>query len=144
MIRWLQAAVWKEHHTVLCIWAHAPSTWTTPTLTLLYIALMASPACEALQHEVTLVCIFLWVAVPGSLFKEPSKRTESIKSKDMPGTPGGCHLCHLQYTSTMNSEHLDHEQWKSGLQLGSVISYTNPSPSVSRWYRWYPDIFLIP
>ena len=33
----LQAAVWKAHHTVLCTCAHAPSTWTTPTLTLLYI-----------------------------------------------------------------------------------------------------------
>ena len=27
--RWLQAAVWKEHHTVLCTCAHVQSTWTT-------------------------------------------------------------------------------------------------------------------
>ena len=33
--RWLQAAVWKEHHTVHCTCAHAQGTWTTPTLTLL-------------------------------------------------------------------------------------------------------------
>ena len=48
----LQAAVWKAHHTVLCTCAHAPSTWTTPTLTLLYITLMASPVCEALQYSI--------------------------------------------------------------------------------------------
>ena len=46
----LQAAVWKEHRTVLCTCAHAPSTWTTPTFSLLYITLMASPVCEALQY----------------------------------------------------------------------------------------------
>ena len=54
VVRWLQAAVWKEHHTVLCTCAHAQSTWTTPTLTLLYITLMASPVCKALQYEVSL------------------------------------------------------------------------------------------
>ena len=48
--RWLQAAVWQEHHTVLCTYAHPQSTWTTLTLTLLYIVLMASPVCEALQY----------------------------------------------------------------------------------------------
>ena len=47
----LQAAVWKAHHTVLCTCAHALSTWATPTLTLLYITLMAPPVCEALQLE---------------------------------------------------------------------------------------------
>ena len=37
----LQAAVWKAHqHTVLCTCAHTSSTWTTPTLTLLYVTLM--------------------------------------------------------------------------------------------------------
>ena len=40
----------QEHHTVLCTCAHPQSTWTTLTLTLLYIALMASPVCEALQR----------------------------------------------------------------------------------------------
>ena len=44
----LQAAVWQEHHTVLCTCALAQSTWTTPTLTLLYITLMTSPVCEAI------------------------------------------------------------------------------------------------
>ena len=44
------SCVWQEHHTVLCTCAHAQSTWTTPTLTLLYIILMASPVCEALQY----------------------------------------------------------------------------------------------
>ena len=33
--------IWKEHHTVLCTCAHAQSTWTTPTLTLLYRTLVA-------------------------------------------------------------------------------------------------------
>jgi hypothetical protein len=50
VVRWSQAAVWKEHHIVRCTCARAKSTWTTPTLTLLlYIPLMASPKCEALQ-----------------------------------------------------------------------------------------------
>ena len=38
----------KVYHTVLCTCAHAQSTRTTPTLTLLYITLMASPVREAL------------------------------------------------------------------------------------------------
>jgi len=42
----LQAAVWKAHHSALH--PHAQSTWTTPTLTL-YITLLESPVCEALQ-----------------------------------------------------------------------------------------------
>ena len=46
----LQAAVWQEHHTVLCTCAHAPCSWTTPRLTLPYITLMASRVCEALQY----------------------------------------------------------------------------------------------
>ena len=49
VVRWLQAVAWKEHHTVLCTCAHAQSTWTTPTLTLLCITLMASPVCDTLQ-----------------------------------------------------------------------------------------------
>ena len=53
VVRCLQAAVWKEHHTALCTCAHGQSAWTTPTLTLLYITLMTSPVCEALhsQHQ---------------------------------------------------------------------------------------------
>jgi hypothetical protein len=35
---------------VLCTCAHAQSTCTTPTLTLLYITLMALQVCEALQY----------------------------------------------------------------------------------------------
>ena len=56
VVRWLQAAVWQEHHSVLCTCAHAQSTWTTPTLTLLYITLMASPVCEALQYDLDVLC----------------------------------------------------------------------------------------
>ena len=48
VVRWVQAEIWKKY-TVLCTCAHAQSTCTTPTLTLLYITLMASPVCEALQ-----------------------------------------------------------------------------------------------
>ena len=51
VVRWLQAEIWKEHHAVLCTCAHAQSTCTTPTLTLLYVTLMASPVCEALQYS---------------------------------------------------------------------------------------------
>ena len=49
VVRWSHAAVWQEHHTVLCTCEHAQSTGTTPTPTLLYIALLAPPVCEALQ-----------------------------------------------------------------------------------------------
>ena len=71
--RWLHAAVWQEHHTVLCTCARPQSTWTTPTLTLLYIALMASPVCEALQyiyiyyiyiHRLYLFFWHTWCGVP--------------------------------------------------------------------------------
>ena len=48
----IQAAVWQEHHTVLCTCARAQGICTTPpTPTLLYIALVASPVCEALQYS---------------------------------------------------------------------------------------------
>ena len=40
----------RTSHCALYLRAHAQSTWTTPTLTLLYITLMATPVCEALQY----------------------------------------------------------------------------------------------
>ena len=62
MVRWLQAAVWKEHHTVLCTCAHVQSTWTTPTLTQLYRTLIASPVCEALQvYRYTYIYIYIHI-----------------------------------------------------------------------------------
>ena len=85
--RWLQAAVWQEHHTVLCTCAHPQSTWTTPTLTLLYIALMASPVCEALQcpHKMTLVkcpCAF---------------RLRRLAQNGVPGGVPGRFFCKFPY-----------------------------------------------
>ena len=83
VVRWLQATVWQEHHTVLCTCGHAQSTWTTPTLTLLYRTLMASPVCEALQY-IYIYTVYRSIQHKyGPFSHQQSQRNSSTKS-------GGC------------------------------------------------------
>ena len=63
--RWLQAAVWQEHHTVPCTCAHPQNT----CLTLLYIAPVALPVCEALQYiHVNIYTYIIFIIYTGSIY----------------------------------------------------------------------------
>ena len=106
---------WQDHHTVLCTWAHVQSN--TKTHTILYITLMASLVCEALQ--LLLLCHIVPIITTTIIIPHHSSSSSLPYSE-----AGGQKLRHPEF---IWNESGDQSPWASHVELELSLELTRQS-----------------